>query len=250
MGAPKRILIVGGTVEARNLADVLARRGCSVVTSLAGVTADAMKPAGKVRIGGFGGAEGLKDFLRRDGIDAVADASHPFASQISAHICAATSELAIDLVRLERPAWLPQAGDQWTSVGSYRQAADALAPGAVALLTVGRRELASFLARRDVSGVVRAIGVPEAPLPENWLLLVARPPLRLDSEIALLRRHGITVAVTKNAGGEATVAKLEAARALGLPVIVIERPQKPSARVVHTVELAAAALDNGSGEAA
>ncbi len=147
--------------------------------------------------------------------------------------------MRLDLVRLERPAWQPQAGDRWTSVGSYRQAADAIAPGAVALLTVGRRELAPFLARADISGVARSIGVPRSPLPANWLLLVARPPLRVDSEMALLRRHGITVAVTKNAGGEATVAKLEAARALGLPVIVIERPQKPPARIVHTVEAAA-----------
>jgi precorrin-6A/cobalt-precorrin-6A reductase len=237
--ARKRVLIVGGTVEARNLAEVLVRRGCPVITSLAGVTADAMKPAGTVRIGGFGGVEGLRDFLLRDGIDAVADASHPFAGLISAHICAATSELAIDLVRLERPAWQPQAGDQWTSVGSYQQAADTIAPGAVALLTVGRRELAPFLARADVSGVARSIGVPPSPLPANWLLLVARPPLRVASEMALLRRHSITVAVTKNAGGDATVAKLEAARALSIPVIVIERPQKPPARIVHTVEAAA-----------
>ena len=235
-GAPRRVLVLGGTGEGRDLAQVLVQLGHHVITSMAGVTANALPPVGSFRVGGFGGMEGLVEFLRRQRIDAIADASHPFAAQVSTHACAAASMLGLNLVRLERPPWQPQAGDRWTRVENYQQAADALAPGAVALLTVGRRGLAPFFARADLSGVARMISVPESALPQNWLLLVARPPLRVDSEVGLLRVHRTTVTVTKNAGGAATVAKLEAARMLGLPVVMIERPQKPLARIVSTIE--------------
>jgi precorrin-6A/cobalt-precorrin-6A reductase len=250
LAAPRRVLVLGGTGEGRELAETLVRHGHYVVTSMAGVTADTMKPAGVVRAGGFGGSEGLMNFLRRERIDVVADASHPFAAQISAHACAATSALGLDLVRFERPPWKPQSGDRWISAGNYRQAADALAPCAGVLLTVGRRGLSPFLARADLSGVARIINVPEMALPQAWLLLVARPPLRVETEMVLMREQRITVTVTKNSGGEATAAKLEAARMLGLPVIMIERPRKPPARIVHAVEGVVDFLRSKSGPTA
>jgi precorrin-6A/cobalt-precorrin-6A reductase len=217
-------------------------QGHQVITSMAGVTAEALKPPGSVRIGGFGGAEGLADFLRKNRIDAVADASHPFAARISEHACAATCALGLDLVRLERPAWMPEAGDCWKRVSNYHEAADALLDNAVALLTVGRRGLEPFFNRIDVSGVARMIGVPDRALPEQWLLLIARPPLRVEREMALMREHRITVAVAKNSGGEATAAKLKAARMLGLPTIMIERPQKPLAKIAATASEAVSLL--------
>jgi precorrin-6A/cobalt-precorrin-6A reductase len=209
---------------------------------MAGVTADALKPPGRVRIGGFGGAEGLADFLRKSRIDAVADASHPFAARISEHAYAATRAMGLDLVRLERPAWVPETSDRWNSVSNYQEAADTIPANAVALLTVGRRGLEPFFNRIGVSGVARMIGVPDRALPEQWLLLVARPPLLVEREMALMREHRITVAVAKNSGGEATAAKLKAARMLGLPTIMIERPQKPPAKIAATAGEAASLL--------
>jgi precorrin-6A/cobalt-precorrin-6A reductase len=242
LAAPRRILILGGTGEARSLAERLVSDGHAVITSIAGITTATAPPAGGLHRGGFGGAEGLAAFMERERIEIIVDATHPYAVQISRHGGEASCGLGLPLVRLERPPWTAEAGDCWVSVESYPQAAEALPSGAIALLTIGRRNLEPFFARMDVSGVARMIGVPDRALPANWLLLVARPPLRLEAEMALMRSHKITVAVSKNAGGEATAAKLTAARSLGLLVVMIERPAKPAATVVHTVEAAAKLL--------
>jgi precorrin-6A/cobalt-precorrin-6A reductase len=233
---------LGGTGEARALADRLVGDGHAVITSIAGITTASLPSSGRLHTGGFGGAEGLAEFLLRERIEIIADAAHPFAAQISRHASEAAHRLGLSLIRLERPPWRAEPDDCWLSVESYQQAADALPCGAVALLTIGRRNLDAFFARKDVSGVARMIGVPDRALPAHWLLLVARPPLRVESEMALMRRHRITVAVTKNAGGGATAAKLAAARALGLPVVMVERPHKPEARLVATVAAAARLL--------
>jgi precorrin-6A/cobalt-precorrin-6A reductase len=232
----RRVLILGGTGEARGLAGALVARGVDVVTSLAGVTAAPVLPAGEVRRGGFGGAEGLKRYLAEAGIGVIADATHPFAAVISGHAGEAAGRCGIAYLRLERPAWRPGPGDRWTEVADAGGAVAALAPGATALVTIGRKELAAFAARGDLRVVARAIEPPGFELPPGWKLVLARPPFTLEAEMALMRGEGVSVLVTKNAGGEVTRAKLEAARALGLPVVMVARPAKPDAETAGTVE--------------
>jgi len=223
---PARALILGGTGDARALAARLIERGHHVVTSLAGVTSDPRLPAGEVRTGGFGGIDGLTAYLEAERFDWLIDATHPFAAHISAHAHSAAGRAGVRLVRLERPAWTPGPGDEWISVPDTAAAVAALPAGAAALVTIGRKEVAAFAARRDIRVVARMIEAPVVTLPQNWRLVLARPPFSVDDERALMRRERVTVVVTKNAGGPGA-AKLEAARHLGLPVIIIERPPKP-----------------------
>jgi precorrin-6A/cobalt-precorrin-6A reductase len=231
-----RVLILGGTGEARGLAGALVGRGVDVVTSLAGVTAAPVLPAGEIRRGGFGGVEGLERYLAEAGIGVIADATHPFAAVISRHAGEAAGRCGIAYLRLERPAWRPGPGDAWTEVADVAAAVAALAPGATALVTIGRKELAAFLAREDLRVVARAIEPPAFELPPGWKLVLARPPFTLEAEMGLMHEAGVSVLVTKNAGGEATRAKLDAARALGLPVVMVARPAKPDAETAATVE--------------
>jgi precorrin-6A/cobalt-precorrin-6A reductase len=238
----ERILILGGTGEARELAPMLAAQGFSVITSLAGVTENPLLPEGEVRRGGFGGIAGLADYLRREGIAMVADATHPFARQMSVHAEQACREAGLPLLRLERRAWRPEAGDRWTSVSSVAEAATSLPRGSRALVTIGRKEIAAFLAREDISGLARMIEPPDLPLPAGWTLLLQRPPFGLAEERKLMGEHAITRLVTKNSGGAATEAKLVAARELGISVTMVQRPHKPEVQTFETAkELAAAA---------
>ena len=230
----KRILILGGTREARELAAVLLEEGYEVITSLAGVTENPILPEGQVRRGGFGGVEGLVAYLRHTGIAAIADATHPFAAQMSRQAYAAATLTTIPLVRLERPAWQAQAGDTWISVRSCAEAAAALPAGARALVTIGRKEIALFFARPDIGGVARMIEPPALEVPSNWTVLLERPPFRIEDDMALITHHAITHVVSKNAGGEDTKAKLAAARTLAVPVIMVTRPPKPVTRSYTT----------------
>lgn len=223
----KRILILGGTGEARALAPALIEAGFSVVTSLAGVTRQPLLPAGELRCGGFGGAAGLASYLRQEGTALVVDATHPFAAVMSSHAHLACRDAGVPLLRLERAAWQAGAGDRWTPVGSAAEAAAALPEAARALVTIGRKDIAPFLARQDVSGLARMIEHPALPLPSGWTLLCERPPFSVESERLLMRAHGIDCLVSKNAGGSATEAKLVAARELRIPVIMVQRPVKP-----------------------
>jgi precorrin-6A/cobalt-precorrin-6A reductase len=224
----KHILILGGTGEAREIAAALLDKGFQVTTSIAGVTSEPVLPAGALRRGGFGGAAGLAAYLREEGVSAVVDATHPFAARISANAAAACREAGLPLLRLERPPWQAQPGDRWTTVSTAGEAAAALPSGSRALVTVGRKEIAPFLAREDVSGIARMIEPPDVPVPPGWQLLLERPPFTLQSERRLMAEHDISMLVTKNAGGTATEAKLEAARELSIPVILIARPAKTS----------------------
>ena len=234
---PKRILILGGTAEARDLASrLVADERFEIISSLAGRTRDPIMPKGFVRIGGFGGAGGLKSYLEEEDIDLVADATHPFAATMSGNAAAACTAATIPYLRLERPAWEPQPGDAWTSVPDVEAAARALPEGAITLVTIGRQEIAPFLKRGDVQLVLRMIEPPEVALPPSSILIAARPPFTLEEERETLEAHGITVLVTKNSGGDATVAKLTAARELGIPVIMIERPPKPDAGTAPNIE--------------
>ncbi len=242
-----RILLLGGTRDARDVAALLIGKGFDVTTSLAGVTEQPMAILGAIRTGGFGGEEGLLKYIRDAQVDVIADVTHPFAAQISRHAHAASLEAAIPYLRLERPAWHAAEGDLWTSVPDLAAAAGALPDGARALLTTGRKELHAFTGRPELSGVIRTIEPPTMPLPASWALIMDRPPFSLDHEIDLMRRHGITHLVTKNSGGSLTEAKLMAARALAVPVIMIARPMKPEAEIYATAEEICMALERRFG---
>jgi precorrin-6A/cobalt-precorrin-6A reductase len=231
---PPRVLILGGTGEARRLAAELLEAGFVPLTSLAGVTSAPALPAGAIRSGGFGGARGLAAFLQAERFAAVVDASHPFAARISQHAAIAASTAAVPLLRLERNPWLPQPGDRWIRVPDAPAAAAALPAGARALVTIGRKEIASFFDRGEVSGIARMIETPACAVPENWMLLLQRPPYLHEAEAALMAGHRISHLVTKNAGGHETEAKLTAARQARIPVIMVERPVKPGVPTFST----------------
>lgn len=235
MAGQGRILILGGTGEARALAAILAARGYDVTSALAGRTRTPLLPAGAVRIGGFGGAEGLADFLREGGFSHLIDATHPFAAQISANAVEASRLAGTPLIRLERPAWQQPRGAKWMGVDTLAEAAAVLPAGARVLLTTGRQGIATFFARTDCRFVARVIELPET-VPEGWTVVSARGPFSVRDEKALMGAHGITHLVSKNSGGEQAVAKLEAAAALGVTVVMVRRPVLPQAVTVGTIE--------------
>ena len=222
-----RILILGGTRDARQLAEALVVGGYNPITSLAGVTGQPVLPPGDVRVGSFGGVVGLTSYLENNQIRLVIDATHPFAAQMSAHAFEACRSTGVSLLRLERPQWLPGGCDRWTIVSGSSEAAALLPSGARVLLTTGRKDLDSFFARQDISGIARMIEDPPLDPPANWRILRERPPFTVEEEVKLLAESAITHLVTKNAGGSATEAKLQAARDMGIPVIMVARPVKP-----------------------
>lgn len=244
----RRILIIGGTGEARLLAERLVAAGHRPVTSLAGATSRPAEHRGDVRVGGFGGADGLARYLREENFHLLVDASHPFAARISANAHAAAEREGVTYLRLERPAWRPGEGERWTLVKDTAEAVERLPAGAVALVTIGRKEVVAFARRADVTVVARMIESPPVEVPARWRIILARPPFTLDEEHDLMRREGVSVVVSKNAGGPGR-AKLDAARALGIAVIMIERPPKPGARVVASVDEALALVATASDAA-
>jgi precorrin-6A/cobalt-precorrin-6A reductase len=234
------VLILGGTGEARRLAAALIGR-YQVISSLAGRVRSPLLPPGLVRIGGFGGVPGLRSYLASAGIDAVVDATHPFAAQMSFNASAACSSLGVPLVSLRRPAWEPSPGDQWIPVPSVADAARALdSLGSRVLLTTGRQELAAFAGCDRHWFLVRCVNPPIGPRPARCEILLDRGPFTVEGELFLLRAHSIDVLVTKNSGGALTSAKLAAARSLGLPVVMVSRPPSPPS--VPAVPSVAAAL--------
>jgi precorrin-6A/cobalt-precorrin-6A reductase len=222
------ILILGGTAEARALAAALHADGVAVTSSLAGRVARPRLPAGDVRIGGFGGPDALAEWLREHAVAAVVDATHPFAQRISASAARACPIARVPLLRLERPGWQEREGDDWHWVDDLDVAA-ALLPrlGGRALLTTGRQGLVAFAGVADVWMLIRCVDPPDPPLPPRHELLLDRGPYTLQGELALIDAHAIDVVVTKDSGGEHTVAKLDAARRRSLPVIVVRRPRRP-----------------------
>jgi precorrin-6A/cobalt-precorrin-6A reductase len=226
------VLLLGGTTEAGALARLLAAAGMRAVYSYAGRTgAPAPQPL-PVRTGGFGGAAGLAAYLRAEGITHVVDATHPFAAQMHAHAAEACAAAGVPLIAIERPAWTPRPGDEWHPVPDIEAAAAALpaAPARV-FLAIGRQNLAPFAARPQHRYLLRFVDPPDAPPPlPDHLVVVDRGPFDAEADARLMRAHGMTHVVAKNAGGAGARAKLDAARALGLPVIMIDRPPAPPGR--------------------
>ena len=224
------VLILGGTTEARQLAECLSGRAdLDVITSLEGRVASPLLPAGQVRVGGFGGPTGLAAWLEAHGIRAVIDATHPFAATISGNAAAAVAASHVPLLALRRPVWVPGEGDRWCDAASLEHAAMMLPElGRRHFLSVGRRGVSSFVDVPDAWFLVRAIDPPEGPTPPQMELLLDRGPYSLDSEITLLRGRRVDTVITKNSGGEATFAKLMGARELGLPVVMVHRPPIPA----------------------
>ncbi len=240
-----RVLILGGTAEAAKLARSLADGygdKLAVTTSLAGRTRAPDPVPGRVRSGGFGGAEALADYLKDQRIAAVVDATHPFAAQISANATAACEIAGVPRLVLSRPGWLPQASDNWVEFDSVEAAARGLSRfGRRAFLTIGVQELSEFAGLVDIWFLVRLIDTPAAPLPlTDCQIVTGRGPFSVDGERALMAAHHIDVVVTKASGGGATAAKLEAARLLGLPVVMVKRPPPPPGPAAEDV---AAAID-------
>ncbi|MEU6729878.1 cobalt-precorrin-6A reductase [Nonomuraea wenchangensis] len=248
----RRVLILGGTAEARALAaELAADPALRVVSSLAGRVSNPRLPVGEVREGGFGGAEGLAAWLTRERIDVLVDATHPFAERMTASAAAASAATGVPLLALRRPGWREGPGDDWLRVGSLRAAADLLvtrdwragaaAPGVVRVfLTTGRRSLPVFAPLPGVWLLARSVDPPEPPVPANAYVLLDRGPYTVEGERALIREHRLDVLVTKDSGGRMTTAKLVAAREAGLPVIMVDRPPPPPG--VRTVDSVAAAV--------
>ena len=242
----KRLLILGGTGDAAELAARASQiPEIEVVSSLAGRTQQPFTPkTGTVRIGGFGGAAGLAAFLLDRPIDLLIDATHPFAAQISANAAVAAAECNVPYLMLVRPAWERVEGDRWIEVASHSEAAIALlGQSQRVFLTIGRQELAEFAGLDAIWFLMRAIDPPalNTPVP-NGKLLLARGPFTLEDERQLLLEYQIDTIVSKNSGGGATYAKIAAARELGLPVVMVQRPPIPDVEQVADVQGAIAWL--------
>ncbi|MFD1695617.1 cobalt-precorrin-6A reductase [Roseibium aestuarii] len=245
--AEPRVLVLAGSPEARRLAALLEERhpDWHVTLSYAGAIS-ALAPTGyHMRIGGFGGVDGLVDWLRREQTSLVVDATHPFARQMTRHAAEACRVTGLPLLRLLRPAWGPEAGDDWTEVASTGAAVDLLlgleAPRP--FLAIGRQEVAQHVGGlAHLACVLRSIEAPDFALPDGWTWLQGRPDLSEEAERRLLADHAVTHVVTKNSGGTGAAAKLVAARQLGLPVLMIARPPEPDMPRAETAEEAVNAM--------
>ena len=235
------ILLLAGTSEARCLASALADRRIPATASLAGATREPASLALPTRIGGFGGAEGFAAYLDANRITAVIDATHPFAARITARTHAICSTRGLPLLRLERPAWTPGPGDRWTHVADESEAARLIPETATVFLATGRQSLPAWTALRARATYLRVIDPPAEPFPLPGAYVAARPPFDSKAEADLFRRLAVTHLVVKDAGGADSRPKLDAARDLGLRVLILRRPPSPQGlRTVRTVDEALA----------
>jgi precorrin-6A/cobalt-precorrin-6A reductase len=240
-----RVLILGGTTEARALGERLAKRGgLDVMLSLAGRTAMPVPHAVPVRVGGFGGAAGLADYLAEERIGALIDATHPFATVISENAIAAVRQTGVPFMTLRRPPWTAIAGDRWIKVNDTAAAVSAVGqePRGV-FVALGRSELKPFTGAPQHRYLVRSVDPVDPPLPQVSYV-TARGPFSEADDRALMTAHAIDVVIAKNSGGGAAYGKIAAARALGIEVILLRRPVAPAAPAVETVEDAIAWLDH------
>ena len=241
----KSVLILGGTGEGRGLAEALvAAHGAKlrVISSLAGATPEPRRPAGELRIGGFGGGQGLAEYLQTEKIDLVVDATHPFAATISKHASEASEATGVPMITVLRPPWTPIDGDRWINVANITEAVREISARSDAcLLTTGVKDLAAFAPVVGVKMFVRLMTAPDGPVPlVDAKIIVDRPPFRFDDEIVLFRELGIDTLVSKNAGGDATRAKIDAARRLGILVVMIGRPKLSISEAVGDIDAALA----------
>jgi precorrin-6A/cobalt-precorrin-6A reductase len=236
----KRLLILGGTGDAQQIATVAQQlAGLTVISSLAGRTQQPVLPSGTVRTGGFGGKLGLIDYLQAQAIDMVIDATHPFARQISEHAAAAVTELGLPFLIFERSAWSATLTDHWLEVPDHTAAAQLLPDLAERIfLTIGRQEVGCYAHLTNLWFLMRSIDPPTVPVIPRGEILLAKGPFDLSAELELLQKYQIQAIVSKNSGGEATYAKILAARELGLPVVMIQRPPAlPGARATSLSEV-------------
>lgn len=227
----KTVLLLAGTAEAREFANAYKGQRTRLVASLAGVTTKPLAYPCETRNGGFGGGEGLRDYLVREGVAAVIDATHPFATGMSRNAIYACDTLGTSLLALVRPAWEPVGN--WHGFGSLDEAVSALPPGARVLATTGRKHIDPLTARSDLTVFLRSVDQLD-DLPAHIVPIAARGPFTMNAETALMRQQRITHLLTRNAGGESR-ARLDAAVVLGLPIHIIERPPHLAATVVHSV---------------
>jgi precorrin-6A/cobalt-precorrin-6A reductase len=231
------LLILGGTTEASALAAACAARGVPAILSYAGRTASPAAQPVPVRIGGFGGAEGLARYLVAERITHLVDATHPFAARMSGNAVRAAAIAGVPLLALTRPPWQPVTGDRWTCVPDIAGAVAVLeGNGRRILLALGRMHVAAFAARPQHHYLLRFVDAPAVPPPlPRHTLVVDRGPFTPEGDRALMTAHGIDLIVAKNAGGQGASAKLDAARTLGLSVVLIDRPVLPDRRQVYDV---------------
>ncbi|SEM91200.1 precorrin-6A reductase [Loktanella fryxellensis] len=229
------LLILGGTTEASALAALLAARRLQGTVSFAGRVAHPTRQPLPARVGGFGGVAGLVDYLTARRITHVIDATHPFAAQMSHNALAACAQARVPLIALTRPAWQRQDGDDWLHVPDIAGAVAALdRPATRVMLAVGRMHLAAFAPQPQHDYLLRLVDPPDCPLPlPRTTVIVDRGPFAADADRALMERHRIRIVVAKNAGGTGASAKIAAARALHLPVVMIDRPVLPARHEVH-----------------
>lgn len=231
-----RILLLGGTEEAREIAEGLADAGADFVTSLAGRT-EAHYP-GTVRIGGFGGIEGMAEALKGDHVEVVVDATHPFAAEISPKARRAARMAGARYLRVERQRWRRSGRDRWISVNSLEEAASLIDSGATVFLAVGAGGVAPFLDRRDLTLVVRSIEEPDLGNRHDIVVIRDRGPFTIESERALFEEWGFDAVVMKNSGGSGAAAKLVVARERGTLVYMVRRPQGQPWPTVRTPDAA------------
>lgn len=235
-----KLLILGGTGDARELANALVNSGHDVTSSLAGRTLDPLLPQGSVRIGGFGGVPRLRSYLLEEKFDWVIDATHPYAADMSNQACLAAELAGMRFLRLERPGWTAPAEAIWVGFPTIAAAIDAVPPGYRAFVTSGHESLDRLERRPECFFLVRLIEAPEHGLPDNAQLLLARPPYRLKDEIALMREYEISHLITKNSGSTQTRAKIDAAAALHVVTYIVGRPKLAFAKTVTSIAQALA----------
>jgi precorrin-6A/cobalt-precorrin-6A reductase len=230
-----KLLILAGTTEATALARMAAEHGLDGIVSFAGRVERPLRQPLPQRIGGFGGWEGLAAYLRAEGITHVVDATHPFAAQMSRNAVAGCAAAGVPLIALTRPAWEPVAGDRWTCVPDIAGAVAALdRPRERVMLAIGRQHLADFAANPQHFYLLRLVDPPAGPLPfPDAHVIVDRGPFDADADRAMMQAHGVGLVVSKNAGGTGAYAKVAAARALGLPIVMIDRPAHPPRAEAH-----------------
>ncbi|MFC7064627.1 cobalt-precorrin-6A reductase [Brucella rhizosphaerae] len=230
-----KILILGGTAESSKLAPALEALPVDVITSLAGRTSNPAAISGAVRIGGFGGAEGLAAYLATERINLMIDATHPYATRISHNALLAAQTANIQLIRLERPAWQEESGDNWTDISSEAQAATMVQAKERVFLALGRQHIEPFADRYDVHFVIRMIDPPQVKLPQDCEIVLARPG-DYQAERHFLTARKIGLIVSRNSGGDISYAKIRAARDLAIPVMMIARPPVAAKTVTATIE--------------